>query len=111
MQELAELSAETQDIALSRFRLIESHLEQHRSLGLAITHVQATGGKTNSAVKGSTAAASVALVPGAGLLVPRLSVGSISVKGEFVDSVSGALQLEFIASKNGKSSFVETSSP
>jgi hypothetical protein len=31
MQELAELSAETRDIALSRFRLLEPHLEQHRS--------------------------------------------------------------------------------
>jgi hypothetical protein len=31
MQELAELSAETRDVALSRFRLLESHLEQHRS--------------------------------------------------------------------------------
>jgi hypothetical protein len=31
MQELAELSAEARDIALSRFRLLEQHLEQHRS--------------------------------------------------------------------------------
>jgi hypothetical protein len=31
MEELAALSAETQDIALSRFRLLEPHLEQHRS--------------------------------------------------------------------------------
>jgi hypothetical protein len=31
MQELAELSAETRDIALSRFRLLEPHLEQHQS--------------------------------------------------------------------------------
>ena len=31
MQELAELSAETRHIALSRFRLLEPHLEQHRS--------------------------------------------------------------------------------
>jgi hypothetical protein len=31
MQELAELSAEARDIALSRFRLLEPHLEQHRS--------------------------------------------------------------------------------
>jgi hypothetical protein len=31
MQELAELSAETRDIALSRFRLLEPHLERHRS--------------------------------------------------------------------------------
>jgi hypothetical protein len=31
MEELAELSAETRDIALSRFRLLEPHLEEHRS--------------------------------------------------------------------------------
>jgi hypothetical protein len=31
MQELAELPAETRDIALLRFRLLERHLEQHRS--------------------------------------------------------------------------------
>jgi hypothetical protein len=31
MQELAELSAQARDIALSRFRLLEPHLEQHRS--------------------------------------------------------------------------------
>jgi hypothetical protein len=32
MQELADLSAEIWNIALSRFRLLEPHLEQHRSL-------------------------------------------------------------------------------
>jgi hypothetical protein len=31
MQELAELSAQARDIALPRFRLLEPHLEQHRS--------------------------------------------------------------------------------
>jgi hypothetical protein len=31
VQELAELSAETRDIALSCFRVLEPHLEQHRS--------------------------------------------------------------------------------
>jgi hypothetical protein len=31
MPELAELAAEAQDIALSRFRLLEPHLAQHRS--------------------------------------------------------------------------------
>jgi hypothetical protein len=31
VQELAELSAEVRDIAFSRFRLVEPHLEQHRS--------------------------------------------------------------------------------
>jgi Protein of unknown function (DUF3313) len=74
-------------------------------LRLAITHVQTTGGKKNAAVKGATTAASVALVPGVGLLVPRLSVGSISVEGEFVDSVSGAPQAEFMASKTGRRYF------
>jgi hypothetical protein len=74
-------------------------------LRLAITNVKTTGGKKNAAMKGATTAASVALVPGIGLLVPRLSVGSISVEGEFVDSVSGAPQVEFMATKTGRRYF------
>jgi len=74
-------------------------------LRIAITNVKTTGGKKNAVVKGAATAASVAVVPGVGLLVPRLSVGSISIEGQAVDSVSGEVQVEFMASKTGRRFF------
>src|SRR5271155_2102654 len=58
-------------------------------LRVAITNVEPTGGKTNAAVKGAATAASVAVAPGASLVVPRLSVGRVAIEGEIDDSVSG----------------------
>ena len=71
-------------------------------LNVAITNVEPTGRKTNAAVTGAAAAASAATVPGIGLAVPRLSVGRVSIEGEFLDSTSGERQVAFVTGKGGR---------
>jgi len=74
-------------------------------LKLAITNVEPTGGKENLAVKGATTAATMAVAPGVGLIVPTLSVGKVSIEGEMVDSVSGDVEVAFMSSKSGRRFF------
>ncbi len=74
-------------------------------LRLAITNVEPNGGKTNAAVKGAAAAASVTVAPGVGLAVPRVSVGRVSIEGEMVDSVSGDVKVAFMSSRSGRRYF------
>jgi hypothetical protein len=69
---------------------------------LAITNVEPTGGKKNAALKAGATAASVAVAPGASLLVPRLSVGKVSIEGEMLDSVSGERMAAFVTGKGGR---------
>jgi hypothetical protein len=64
-------------------------------LNVAITNVEPTGGKKNAAVTGGAAAASAATVP-------RLSVGKVSIEGEFLDSTSGERQVAFVTGKGGR---------
>jgi hypothetical protein len=71
-------------------------------LNVAITDVEPTGGKRNAAVKGAATAATVGVAPGTSLLVPRLSVGKVSIEGEMLDSVSGERQVAFVTSKGGR---------
>ena len=75
------------------------------TLKFALTHVQPNGGKTNMAVSGSEAVATHAIVPGAGLVTPRLKVGSVSIEGEAVESGSGEVQMAFMTSKSGRRFF------
>jgi hypothetical protein len=70
-------------------------------LNVAITNVEPTGGKENAAVKAGATVASVATVPGVGMLVPRLSVGRVSIEGEMLDSQSGERVVAFVTSKAG----------
>jgi hypothetical protein len=72
---------------------------------IAITNVEPTGGTKNAAVKGAATAASVAFAPGASLLVPRVSVGKVSIEGEILDSASGQVQVDFMTSKTGRRYF------
>jgi hypothetical protein len=72
---------------------------------IAITNVEPTKGAKNATVKGAATAASVALAPGASLVVPRLSVGKVSIEGEIVDSASGQVEVEFMTSKTGRRYF------
>jgi Protein of unknown function (DUF3313) len=74
-------------------------------LRTAITNVEPTGGKKNAALKGTATAASVAVAPGASLLVPRLSVGKVSIEGEILDSESGQVEVDFMSSKAGRRYF------
>jgi hypothetical protein len=72
---------------------------------VAITNVEPTGGKKNATLKGAATAASVAVAPGASLLVPRLSVGKVAIEGEIDDSVSGERMVAFMSSKGGRRFF------
>ena len=71
-------------------------------LRVAITNVEPTGGGKNAAVKGAATAATVGGAPGASLLVPRLSVGRVSIEGEILDSVSGERLVAFVTGKSGR---------
>ena len=75
-------------------------------LRFAITNVQPNGGKKNMVVTGATDAALYGVAPpGASLLVPRLSVGRVSIEGEMVDSVSREVDMAFMTSKSGRRFF------
>jgi Protein of unknown function (DUF3313) len=74
-------------------------------LRVAITNVAPNGAKTNAAIKGAATGASVMFAPGASLLVPRFSVGKVSIEGEMVDSVSGDEEVAFMTSKSGRRYF------
>jgi Protein of unknown function (DUF3313) len=71
-------------------------------LQIAITNVEPTGGKKNAALKAGATAASVAVAPGASLLVPRISVGKVGIEGEMIDSVSGERMVAFVTGKGGR---------
>ena len=74
-------------------------------LRVAITDLVPTGKVKNTAVKGAATAASVAVAPGASLLVPRFSVGKVAIEGEVVDSASGEVVGAFMTSKSGRRFF------
>ena len=75
-------------------------------LRFAITNVQPNGGKKNMVATGATDAAIYgATPPGTGMLVPRLSVGSVSIEGEIVDSQTRDVEMAFMTSKSGRRFF------
>jgi hypothetical protein len=84
-----------------RYEIVTTPGPDVLELNVAITKVEPTGGKKNAAVKAASTAASVATVPGVGMLVPRISVGSASIEGEMVDSQSGERVVAFATSKAG----------
>jgi hypothetical protein len=74
-------------------------------LRLALTNVEPAGTKENAALKGAEIAATHAVAPGASLLIPRVSVGKVSIEGEMVDSVTGDVLVAFESSKSGRRFF------
>lgn len=75
-------------------------------LRFAITNVQPNGGKKNMVVTGATDVVLYGVAPpGASLLMPRLSVGRVSIEGEMVDSVSSEVDMAFMTSKSGRRFF------
>jgi hypothetical protein len=74
-------------------------------LRFAITNVEPNSGKTNAVISGTEAVATHAVVPGAGVLAPRLKVGRVSIEGEMVDSVSEQMEMAFMTSKSGRRFF------
>jgi len=95
--------AVTDELAKSgRYQIVTDPGPDVLELNVAITNVEPTGGKKNAAVKGATAAASVATVPGIALATPRLSVGKVGIEGEILDSVSGERLVAFVTGKAGR---------
>jgi hypothetical protein len=75
-------------------------------LRFAITNVQPNGNKRNMVVTGATEAVMYgATPPGSGLLLPRLSVGRVSIEGEVVASDSGEVEMAFMTQKSGRRFF------
>lgn len=76
-------------------------------LRFAITNVQPNGGGKNAVAAGSEAVAAHAVVPvpGASELVPRLTVGKVSIEGEVVDAGTQQVDMAFMTSKSGRRFF------
>ena len=75
-------------------------------LRFAITNVQPNGNKKNMVVTGASEAVMYgATPPGTGLLLPRLSVGRVSIEGEMVDSASGDVEMAFMTQRSGRRFF------
>jgi hypothetical protein len=98
--------AVTDELTAGHYRVVTEPGPDVMVLRFAITNVQPNGGKKNMAVTG---AADIALYgttpPGTTMLMPRLSVGSVSIEGEMVDSTSGELEMAFMTSKGGRRFF------
>lgn len=95
--------AVTDELAKSgRYKIVTEPGPDVLELNVAITNVEPTGAKRNAAVKGAVTAATVGVAPGAGLLVPRLSVGKVSIEGEILDSASGERLVAFVTGKGGR---------
>ena len=86
-----------------RYSIVEEPGPDVLHIRAAITDVNPTG-KSNLAVKAGTVAA-VRAVPGVGLLVPRIDVGSVSVEVEMLDSESDERLTVIVANKAGRRFF------
>ena len=94
------------ELAAGHYKLVTEPGPGVKELRFAITNVQPNGGKKNMVVTGATDAALYAAAPpGASLLVPRLSVGRVSIEGEMVDSVSRDVEMALMTSKSGRRFF------
>ena len=98
--------AVTDELTAGHYTLVTEPGPAVMVLRFAITNVQPNGGKKNMAVTGGVDVALYgATPPGTTMLMPRLSVGSVSIEGEMVDSQSGELEMAFMTSKSGRRFF------
>ena len=94
------------ELTAGHYKLVIQNGPGVMELRFAITNVQPNGGKKNMVVTGATDAALYgAAPPGTGLLVPRLSVGKVSIEGEIVESESRDVDMAFMTSKSGRRFF------
>ena len=94
------------ELAKGGYRLASGPGPEVMELRFAITNVQPNGSKKNMVASGAGEAVMYgATPPGAGLLIPRLSVGRVSVEGEMVDSTSGDVEMAFMTQKSGRRFF------
>jgi hypothetical protein len=96
----------TEELNAGHYKLVTEPGPGVMKLELAITNVQPNGNKKNMA---ATATTDVALYgatpPGTGLLVPRLTVGKVSIEGQMVDAQSGEVEMAFMTAKSGRRFF------
>jgi hypothetical protein len=98
--------AVTDELTAGHYQLVSEPGPGVVVLRFAITNVQPNGGKKNMAVTGGVDVALYGTTPpGTTMLMPRLSVGSVSIEGEMVDSQSGELEMAFMTSKSGRRFF------
>jgi hypothetical protein len=98
--------AMTDELAAGHYKLVTEPGPGVMKLQFAITNVQPNGNKKNMVATGATDAALYgATPPGTGMLVPRLTVGRVSIEGEMVDSTSGEVEMAFMTSKSGRRFF------
>ena len=98
--------AMTEQLTAGGYKLVTEPGPGVMQLKFAITNVKPNGNKRNMA---ATATTDVALYgttpPGTTMLMPRLTVGSVSVEGEMVDSQSGEVEMAFMTAKSGRRFF------
>ena len=101
---LAEFFRQTvvDELKQSKYEFVDATGPGALELNVAISDVSPTGGTRNAVVAGAATAGSIMTVPGIGLVVPRISVGRISIEGEMLDSVSGERKVAFMTSKGGR---------
>ena len=93
-------------LAEGHYRLADAPGPGVMKLRFAITNVTPNGNKRNMVVSGATDAVMYgATPPGTGLLMPRLSVGRVSIEGEMVDSQTGDVEMAFMTAKSGRRFF------
>jgi hypothetical protein len=93
-------------LAEGHYRLADAPGPGVMKLRFAITNVQPNGNKQNMVATGAEDAALYGATPmGTGLLMPRLSVGRVSIEGEMVDSESGEVEMAFMTAKSGRRFF------
>lgn len=93
-------------LAEAHYQLVDAPGQGVVELRFAITNVQPNGNKKNMVARGATEVAIYgATPPGTGFLLPRLSVGRVSIEGEMVDSQTGEVEMAFMTAKSGRRFF------
>jgi hypothetical protein len=96
----------TGQLAAGHYKLVTEPGPGVMALRFAITNVQPNGNKKNMVATGAVDVAAYGVAPpGTTLLLPRLTVGRVSIEGEMVDSQSGEVQMAFMTSKSGRRFF------
>jgi hypothetical protein len=94
------------ELAEGGYRLASGPGPGVMELRFAITNVQPNGNKRNMVATGAEEAVMYGATPlGTGMLIPRLSVGRVSIEGEMVDSTSGDVEMAFMTQKSGRRFF------
>jgi hypothetical protein len=93
-------------LAEGHYRLADGPGPGVMKLRFAITNVQPNGNKRNMIATGAEEATLYGAAPmGSGMLIPRLSVGKVSIEGEMVDSQTGTVEMAFMTARSGRRFF------